>query len=83
MAEIITDLANGILSCNNWDHKTICSPYSDKIPPAQRLPNSVPFIQALPSDVDVKPSLHGFVDGYISDLVPIILDQSNNAEIGA
>ena len=33
--------------------------------------------------MDVKPSLNGFVDGYIDDLVPVVLDLGHNAERGA
>ena len=83
MAEIITDLANDILSCVKWNPKVTHSPHHNIIPEPIHLHEEEPFMPAQPADVVVDPSPHGMVDGYIDDLIPVVLDINDNAARGA
>ena len=79
MAEIITDLANDLLDCDDWDVAEIHSPHFNSIPEPKILPDSIPFGTALTADVYVHPKLYGKVDGHIDDLIPVALHHNNNA----
>ena len=73
MSELITDLANDLLSCPDWDHEKVHSPHKPSIPPPVILPSTSPFSHALPVDVIVPPKKHGLVESYIDDLIPVVL----------
>ena len=83
MSETITDLANDILACPEWDLASTHSPHKSKIKQPRILPDNIPFATALQADVDVDPLIHGKVDCYIDDLIPVVLHIDNNAEKGA
>ena len=83
MAEIVTNLANVILSCKKWDHTTIHSPHASKIPAVKRLPEIKPCMPALLAGANVNPYTFGMVDGYIDNLVPVVLDIKANTARGA
>ena len=69
VSETITDLANDILSCPEWDENDLCSPHLSKLNEPERLDSSAPFGQARAADVVVHPNHHGKVDGFIDDLM--------------
>ena len=83
MSETITDLANDILACPDWDPEQVHSPHKDNIPQAEILPTNIPFASALPVDVNVQPSTKSKVDCYIDNLVPVVLYTEDNAVRGA
>ena len=70
VAEAVTDLANNILSCKEWDQLKVHIPHTNIIPRAKYLPASIQFAKALPPDVNVPPITHSKVDGYIDNLIP-------------
>lgn len=79
MAEIITDLTNNILECEEWNVMKIYSSHSKSTPESQPiLPNNILFGKVLPADVYVHPKLVGNVDGYIDDSTPVTLHHNNN-----
>ena len=83
MSEIITDLANDILSCPDWDPEKIHSPHKHHIQQPELQPEGTEFGQALQADVDVPPLSSGIVESSIDDLIPVTLHQHNNAERAA
>ena len=78
VTEAITEITNDILSCKDWDQFEVHSPLTDKSPQVKYLPDSVPFVKSLPPDVNVPPIKHGKVDGYIEDLISVVLDVDSN-----
>ena len=83
MAEIITDLSNDILTCDDWNIDSLHSPHMPKIPEPTILDSSIPFQPALQADVNVPPTSTGKVDGYIDDIIPVALYTPNNAKRAA
>ena len=79
MSEIITDLANDILSCPDWNHEEVHSPHTNLIQDPDIQPNDIPFGQALAADVIVPPVKHGVVESYIDDLIPVTLHDKHNS----
>ena len=74
IAETITDLANDLLGCKDWDPNEVRSPHSDSLPGVRRLESSTPFKEAKETDVSVSARTEIMVDDYIDDLVTITLD---------
>ena len=83
MSEIITNLANKILTSADWDPSRTHSPHRAQIPKLNILDDNIPFAKSLPADVAVTPLKHGKVDCYINDLIPFILHSGDNAERAA
>ena len=83
IAETITDLANDILEYEDWDVETTHSPHISKIPEPLILNDDIPFSPAFQADVHVPPLPHGKVDGYIDDLIPVVLHEGDNARRAA
>ena len=72
VSEFITDLANDILSCSNWDENKLFSPHVLKLKEHTLLPDSIPFSPALPADIVVPPDVWGKVDDFIDGLVLVV-----------
>ena len=53
--------------------------YVNKIPPPELLDKNIPFHQAREADVHVPPRKEGKVDGYIDDLIPVVVHEGDNA----
>ena len=83
MVETITDLANDILLCKEWNHQQICSPHFNRILEAKSQPDSIPFASAFLAHVYVPPTKHGKIDGYIDDLLSVMLDINENSSHGS
>jgi len=45
-SEIITDLANDLIQCDQWDHTVLRSPIQDQLPPPLRSDSNEPFAKA-------------------------------------
>lgn len=69
------DLANNLLCCNEWDHQELHSQLQYLIPPPLFLPDSEPFAQARPLDVDVPAEDQGKCDVYIDNIIGAFLNQ--------
>lgn len=77
----MADLANALLSCDDWDPKLLASPLQEKFPKRNSLPEETPFEPALPLIVQV-PDEDNKVDVYIDDTTTISVDVDDNADKG-
>jgi hypothetical protein len=77
-SEMVTDLANEISMCSEWDPNTLRSPDQPTTPEPKRLSPSVPFAPAQPMAVTIPPVITGRVDGFIDDLINVFLDTIDN-----
>ena len=78
-SESITDLANAILHCDEWDHDELFAPSSLLIQPAEALPDEVPFAEGKELIIDVPVDPRGINEVYIdlTYLVPAMQRESN------
>ena len=60
-------------------YRLTSSIYVNKIPPPELLDKNIPFHQAREADVHVPPRKEGKVDGYIDDLIPVVVHEGDNA----
>ena len=81
LIELLTDLGNDIINNPYWNQTTTqaTQPPPASIPAPTLLPKHIPFAPALPADVSLNLPRHGWVDGYIDDLVGICLHLNQNA----
>ena len=78
-SELVTDLANEIGQCEEWDPTECRSPAQPLTPEPLRLPASVPIVQARRMAVHIPPTkAGGRVDGFIDDLINVFLDTPAN-----
>ena len=78
-SELVTDLANEIGQCAEWDPETLRSPAQPDTPEPIRLPESVPMVQARRMAVVLPMSkAGGRVDGFIDDLINVFADTPEN-----
>ena len=83
IAEIITNLANDILSCKNWDLDTLKIPHSNNFFLPQLLNKYIHFHPARPADVQVPPRKYGKVDRYIDNSIPVVIHEGDHASRAA
>jgi hypothetical protein len=77
-SETVTDLANKISMCAEWDPAALKSPDQTLTPDPIRLGPGIPFAVALPVAVTIPPVITGRVDGFIDDLINVFLDALEN-----
>jgi hypothetical protein len=77
-SEIVTDLANEISMCAEWDPATLKSPDQTVTPDPIPLGPEIPVASALPMAVTIPPVITGRVDGFIDDLINVFLDTLEN-----
>ena len=77
-SEIVTDLANEISMCEEWDHVETRSPAQPQTPSPNRLPPDVPMAQGKAMSIIVPETKGGKVDGFIDDLINVFLDTPEN-----
>ena len=80
MAEIVTDIGNDTLDYKDWDVKSLHFLYSKIIQDSELLPDEIPFESVLPTNVYIPPKPKGKVDGYIDDLIPVVLHHNDSAK---
>jgi hypothetical protein len=77
--EIVTDLANEIGQCTEWDPETLRSPAQPDSPKPIRLPDGIPIARARRMAVVLPMSrAGGRVDGFIDDLINVFADTPEN-----
>ena len=81
-SNMCVELAQMIMDDPTWDPKDLHSPRAADIPEVKRLPAEIPFGQAHPLKVTIDDPKDSYVDGFIDDLISIILDQMNFPERG-
>ena len=80
-SEIVTDLANEISQCPEWDPTELYSPAQPTLPKPRRLPTNVPLATSKKMAVCVPipgSGIIGRVDGFIDDLINVFLDTPQN-----
>ena len=77
-SESVFDLANNLLLCNNWDPKSLSSPYMADLPELERMSDIIPFGAAEEADVKLDPIITGDTEGYINDGAVAVLDSESN-----
>jgi hypothetical protein len=79
VSEMVSDLANEISQCDEWDHETLFSPAQTDTPKPVLLPASIPISPAVGSmSVMPPPITEGKVDVFIDDLINVFLDTEIN-----
>jgi hypothetical protein len=66
---MVTNLANEITQCDEWDPSVLHSPTQPVAPTPVRLPDSIPIALASPLGVVPLPAPRGRFDGFIDDLI--------------
>jgi hypothetical protein len=77
-SEIVTDLANELSLCKEWNHDTTRSPAQEHTPHPIRLPEDIPMEKGRTMSVLVPATSGGKVDGFIDDLINVFLDTHDN-----
>ena len=79
-SELVTDLANEIILCRNWNSEQLHSPAQPQVPTPIRLSPGIPMAQAKPMSVfiPIPDGIESRVDGYIDDLINVFLDTPEN-----
>jgi hypothetical protein len=77
-SEMVTDLANEIAQCAEWEPSELHSPAQPIAPAPVRISESIPIALASPPGVIPPTAPHGRVDGYIDDLNNVFPDTEEN-----
>jgi hypothetical protein len=77
-SEMVTDLANEISLCQDWDPGTLRGPDQPDTPVPKRLDPSIPYAAAREMAVIVPPLEAGKVDVFIDDLIDVYPDSLAN-----
>jgi hypothetical protein len=78
-SELVTDLANEIGQCDEWEPSVCRSPAQPLTPEPRRLPASIPIARARRMAEHIPPTkAGGRVDGFIDDLINVFLDTPTN-----
>jgi hypothetical protein len=81
VSEMVTDLANEISQCEDWDPTTLYNPVQPVAPkPIYLADSDAPCLPALEMAVRVPPISWGKVDGFIDDLIHVFWDTPSNLE---
>jgi hypothetical protein len=79
-SETVTDLANEIYMCREWDPEKLRSPGQPITPEPKLEAKKEPFTQSLPTAVQIPTSSTSKTDGFIDDLLTVFLDNPTNRE---
>ena len=77
ISEPVTDLANAILKCNDWDPDELSSDMVAMYPPTKLLPDSIPFAPAQSVIVNLPNDDKGKVECFIDDDITIGIDDGS------
>jgi hypothetical protein len=78
IAEPITDIANRLITCPDWDHKLFHDPLLELIKNAKSLPDTHLYAKAKELAINIPPNNIGKIDIYIDDNISISLDKDEN-----
>ena len=78
LSEATTDLANDILSCQEWDPDKLKAPIQDMMPKPSSLPSDIPHATAKQTIVNIPAEDQGKCDVYIDDTVAMGPDIPGN-----
>ena len=74
-SNMCVELAQKIVDDPTWDPSELFSPRANDIPDDLRLPADAPFGKAHPLKVDMDEFKPCYIDGFIDDLITIVLDK--------
>ncbi|KAL7523086.1 hypothetical protein ACHAWF_000360, partial [Thalassiosira exigua] len=77
-SECTFDLAEDLMNCELWDPNVLAPPLHEDVPQPVRLPDNIPFGEALEADVKLPLDLKGGTEGYIDDGTSIVLGTLEN-----
>ena len=80
LSDLLADLINDLLSCDDWDETEVKSPYVSKIPLADILDPNIPYAKARDLIVSLPVEDHGKSDVFIDDLISVAVDINNNLQ---
>jgi len=82
ISEIICDLANELVQCEDWDPTNLHASVQKDIPPPQFLDDGIPFAEGRELIVDIPVDPRGKADVYIDDTTGLTIDipGSNNVQ---
>ncbi|EED86556.1 predicted protein [Thalassiosira pseudonana CCMP1335] len=81
LSDVIFDLANDLITCEEWDPYKHPAPLATHIPPTKRIKDSIPFANALDPDVTLPNNMKSTCDGYIDDGIAIVLDNKDTTKM--
>jgi hypothetical protein len=79
-SEMVTDLANEVYMCPDWDPAQVRSPGQPLTLTPKLETDDKPFDQALPTAVMVSTASTSKTDGFIDDLITVFRDTPQNRE---
>jgi hypothetical protein len=79
-SEMVTDLANQLYMCPDWNPDQFRSPGQPITPTPKLDSGDEPFGQALPTAITVPTSPTAKTDGFIDDLITVFRDTTQNRE---
>ena len=74
---MVVELAQKIVNDPTWDPANLSLPRAEDIPATKLLPDEIPFGKAHPLKVDMGQVMKLYIDGFIDDLLSIILDEND------
>ena len=78
VSEIVTDLANDLILCPDWNPDICQSPLQHLVPTPSRLPADIPFENALPMAFEPPAYPEGKSDCFVDDVTTVFLDTAEN-----
>jgi hypothetical protein len=75
VSEIITDLANDLLSSLDWDHTTLYWRYQHLVPLPDHIKSTIPMAPCLDTLLLPEPRPWGSTDIFIDDAIPVFLNR--------
>ena len=81
LSDVIFDLANDLITCDEWDPDKLPAPLATHIPLTKRIKDSIPFANALDPDVTLPINMKSTCDGYIDDGIAIVLDNTDTTKM--
>jgi hypothetical protein len=75
---MVTDLANEVYMCPDWDPAQVRSPGQPITPTPKLETDDEPFGQALPAAVAAPTASTSKTDGFINDLITVFRDTPQN-----
>ena len=80
MSDIVCDVTNDLLQCENWNESKVHSLLSDFVPPDEELNEDIPLAQAEDIAVPIQAKDKGSFDVFIDDFIGVTVDIGNNKE---
>ena len=80
MSDVMCDVTNDLLACEEWNENHVYSNLSDFVPPDEEMNDDIFFAQAEEMAVPVPTKDKGSFDVFIDDFIGVTVDIGNNKE---